>query len=99
MGFYVQDVLSEQLKIFILGKKDWKIKNTALRLLLRLMFCKSFAAFCFFPAYHTVYILSRGMEYAGLLAEHKGYINRSLLLKDEYYPPEHSEGCYYSTSS
>lgn len=71
----MQDVLPAQLMTFILGKKDWKINNTALDLLLHLMFCKSFDAFCFFPAYHTVCILSRGMEYAGLLAEHKGYIN------------------------
>lgn len=74
MGFYVQDVLPAQMKTFILGKKDWKIKNTALDLLLHLMFCMSFAALSFFPAYHTVCIMSRGMEYDGLLAEHKGCI-------------------------
>lgn len=76
MSFYVQDVLPAQVKTFILGKKDWKIKSTALGLLQHLMFCKSFAAFCFSPVYHTVCILTTGMEYTGLLAESKGYINR-----------------------
>lgn len=37
-GFYVQDVLPAQMKTFMLGKEDWKVKNTALCLLLHLMF-------------------------------------------------------------
>lgn len=49
MGFYVQDVLPAQVKTFVLSKKDWNIKNTTLGFMLHLMFCKSFAAFWFFP--------------------------------------------------
>lgn len=67
--------LPAQVKIFVLSKKDWNIKNTTLVFMLHLMFCKSFAAFWFFPSYHTVRILITGTEYAGLLAQHKGYIN------------------------
>lgn len=57
-GFHVQDVLLAQVKTFMLGKKDWKMKNTALGLLLNLMFCKSFAAFCFFSQHITLYVFS-----------------------------------------